>query len=119
MPSRKRQLELARCHVKQAQLRVEEQADLVTQLREDGYETATAERLLAVYLEVMHHLSLHRDVMEREAGITASRQSEGYQETKGAPVGLHPRAPNIPSPRISSTLFEGRGDRRLTNSKVK
>ena len=68
-------------------LRVEEQADLVAQLRED---TEGAEGLLATYIELLEQLRLHRDQLKRRArykrkkgsltrsnDLTAKRSSSG------------------------------------------
>jgi hypothetical protein len=75
MPSRKIELELARRHVEQAQMRVIEQTDLVARLREDGHDTASAEALLAVYIAVTNQLSLHLELLERQAEITARKET--------------------------------------------
>ena len=67
MPSLRQQLDQAREHVAHARQRIEEQTALIERLRSDGHSTEAAEQLLAVYLDLMGKLALHREMLEREA----------------------------------------------------
>ncbi len=65
MPSRAEELRQAREHLELAHQRVTEQTALIERLRSDGHETQAAERLLAVYIDVMGKLSAHLGKLER------------------------------------------------------
>lgn len=65
MPSRAEELRQARAHVAQARSCIEDQTALIERLRSDGHDTEAAERLLAVFIDVMGKLSLHQEELER------------------------------------------------------
>ena len=71
MPSHTEQLEQAREHVRQAQQRIEDQTALISRLRSDGHNTEPAESLLATFIDLMTRLTLHRELLEREAEYQA------------------------------------------------
>ena len=50
-----------------AQKRIEKQTILIERLRSDGYDTQAAEKLLAIFADLMVRLTAHRDQLEREA----------------------------------------------------
>ena len=75
MPSLREQLEQAREHVSQSQRRIEDQTALISRLRSDGHDAEAAERLLATFIDLMTKLTLHRDLLEREAEYRAQNSS--------------------------------------------
>jgi hypothetical protein len=72
-PSLQRRLDRAIQHLLEAELRVEEQAGIIAQLRADGGDTETAERVLATYRQMLDQYSLTVDRLTRE---TAELQSK-------------------------------------------
>ena len=85
MPSLQVQLEQAREHVSRAQERVELQVDLIERLRSDHHDTAAAESLLAMFLDVMTKLTLHRDRLEHEAEERSRSHTD--EARLGGPMG--------------------------------
>jgi hypothetical protein len=71
MSSLAEQLAQARQHVEQARQRIEDQTALISRLQSDGHDTKAAERLLATFIDLTTKLTLHRDLLEREAEYRA------------------------------------------------
>ena len=67
MPSLGKQLEQAREDVENVKRRIEEQSALIERLQSDGHDTGAADRLMATFLDLLNKLTLHRDILEREA----------------------------------------------------
>ena len=66
LPSRALQLDQARDHVLQLERRIVDQTLLLDRLRSDGHDTTAAEALMAIFLDLMTKLTLHRDALQRE-----------------------------------------------------
>lgn len=75
MPSQREQLDQAREYVWQAQQRIEDQTALISRLQSDGHDTNAAEQLLATFIDLMTRLTLHRDLLEREAEYRAQNSN--------------------------------------------
>ena len=67
MPSLREQLAQARDHVLVVQKRIEQQTILIDRLRSDGHDVDAAEGLLAILIDLMATVTMHRDQLEREA----------------------------------------------------
>jgi hypothetical protein len=60
-------LELARRHVREANVRVDAQRRLIARLEVGGHPTRVAEDLLDSLLETTHQMEVHRDYLEGRA----------------------------------------------------
>jgi hypothetical protein len=85
-PSLQRRLDRAIQHLREAELRVEEQAGIVEHLKHLGRDTEAAERLLATYRQILDQFCHTVDRLTRE---TAELQSK-------------PTTPALPRPRIKA-----------------
>jgi hypothetical protein len=63
MPDTAHHLAEANKHVAEAAARIDQQRRLIEQLRADGHDTESAERLLASFVGVLSAMEGHRDLM--------------------------------------------------------
>ena len=66
MPDNGSDLELARRHLEEADVRIERQRELVAELHDRGQPTALAHDLLASLIETRRQMRAHYDYLRRE-----------------------------------------------------